>query len=387
MSAPPTSSSKFKLPRRSDILTALTSIFFTLLLLEVGMQVWYHQFASVEQLQKYGLYDQVPSRNWQMQRHHYLNYALNPDYRVDLIRHNALGYRGRDINIEKPDSVFRIVCLGGSTTYSVYIRDDQKAYPFLVEKNLKEKYGHRNLQIINAGVPGYNSWESLINLQFRVLDLQPDMIIIYHGTNDVHPRLIPTQYYQGDNAGRRKQWEYPEISIYDRSALLRFLRRHMGITSQVGLETMITPTFEEGPVENFQTKEMLEQNPPIYFERNLRNMIAIAQANGIIPMLATWAYSPQKGDYASTEHYIQGFQEGNAIILKLGQELGVPVFDFASVMPQDANYWQDGRHVNYDGVALKATLFSDFIHRNGLIRADSSAIKQTTLSAPSTSNK
>ena len=360
-------SSKFKLPSRSDLFTALASTFFTLLLLEIGMQIWYRHFASQEQLQKYGLYEEVPPKAWQMQPHHYLNYALNPDYKTDLTKHNSFGFRGAEIQLEKPDSLFRIVCLGGSTTYSAYIGDDNKAYPFLVEQKLKLQYDYKNIEVINAGVPGYNSWESLINLQFKVLDLNPDMIIVYHGTNDVHPRFIPPQYYRGDNSGRRKQWEYPQISIYDRSALLRFLRRHMGITTQVGLETMITPVFKEGPVDQFTNTKTLEQNPPIYFERNLRNMVAIAEAHGVKAVLATWAYTPLKGDYASTSHYIKGFQEGNELIKTLGIELDIPVYDFAAEMPQDLEYWEDGRHVSYKGVDLKAELFAKFIHENQFI--------------------
>lgn len=361
------SSSKFNLPSRSDLFTALASTLFTLLLLEIGMQVWYHYFASQEQLQKYGLYEQVPSKAWQMQPHHYLNYALNPNYKKNLTKHNSLGFRGAEIQLDKPDSLYRIVCLGGSTTYSAYIGDDNKAYPYLMEQKLKQQYDYKNIEVINAGVPGYNSWESLINLQFRVLDLNPDMIIVYHGTNDVHPRLIPEQYYRGDNSGRRKQWEYPKISIYDRSALLRFLRRHMGITTQVGLETMITPVFAEGPVDQFKNTKTLEQNPPIYFERNLRNMVAIAEAHGVKVVLATWAYTPHKGDYASTPHYIKGFQEGNELLKTLGIELDIPVYDFAAEMPQDLEYWEDGRHVSYKGVELKAELFAKYIYENQFI--------------------
>jgi hypothetical protein len=46
---------------------------------------------------------------------------------------------------------------------------------------------------------------------------------------------------------------------------------------------------------------------------------------------------------------------------------GIPLFDFASVMPQDAVYWADGRHVNEAGALIKARLFAEFIHAQGLV--------------------
>ena len=39
-------------------------------------------------------------------------------------------------------------------------------------------------EVINAGIPGWTTAESLINLHFRVLELSPDMVIICHAVND-----------------------------------------------------------------------------------------------------------------------------------------------------------------------------------------------------------
>jgi hypothetical protein len=45
----------------------------------------------------------------------------------------------------------------------------------------------------------------------------------------------------------------------------------------------------------------------------------------------------------------------------------IPLFDFADIMPQDAAYWADGRHVNEAGALIKAQLFAEFIHTQGLV--------------------
>jgi len=84
----------------------------------------------------------------------------------------------------KPAGQFRIVCLGGSTTYTSDVKDYRDSYPYLLEKYLKAQ-GYNDVTVVNAGAGSWSSWESLINFQFRVLDLDPDLIIVYHGINDI----------------------------------------------------------------------------------------------------------------------------------------------------------------------------------------------------------
>ena len=244
-----------------------------------------------------------------------------------------------------------------------------------MEKLLTEEYGYQNVEVINAGVPGYNSWEILINLEFRVLDLDPDLVIIYEGTNDVHARLVEPSAYRGDNSGRRQPWHLPPVPPWEHSALLRIMSRMMNFTRQVSVDDFASsPTFLSWPFEyrldedGADPKDILEKNPPIYFQRNLEKMFAIAKENGIEILFSTWAYSPYLNDYASKDYYQQGFQENNDIVKKVANGHHVPLFDFAAVMPQDARYWADGRHVNEAGALEKATLFAEFIHTHGLIK-------------------
>ena len=135
-----------------------------------------------------------------------------------------------------------------------------------------------------------------------------------------------------------------------------------------------SPTFMSWPFEyrldedGADPAKILEQNPPIYFQRNLENMIAIAKEHGIEVLFATWAYSPYLNDYASKDYYQQGFQENNAVVKEVANRHHIPLFDFAEVMPQDAKYWADGRHVNEAGALEKARLFAEYIHTMGLIK-------------------
>jgi lysophospholipase L1-like esterase len=363
-----------KFPRKTELLLPVFSILFTFFLLEIGARLWLNYVATPDQYDRFVLFTTIDPEEFAWTPHPYLVYYPTPNYIKGQTSHNSLGYRNDEISLEKPGNVYRIVALGGSSTYDVRIEDNQKTFTAQLEKLLKEQYGYENVEVINAGVPGYNSWEILVNLEFRVLDLDPDLVIIYEGTNDVHARMVEPSSYRGDDSGRRQPWHVPPVPLWEHSTFLRILSRMMNLTRQVSVDDFTSsPTFFSWPYEyrlserEISPAEILEKNPPIYFSRNLENMIAISEKHNIDVLFVTWAYSPYLDDYASKAYYQKGFQENNEVVKEVAYRHHVPLFDFAAVMPQDARYWADGRHVNEAGALVKATLFAEFIHSQGWI--------------------
>jgi hypothetical protein len=201
----------------------IASVLFTLLMLEIALRIYLTVFGTQNQKILY-LYNrqQIESIGERFEGAAYLNFMLSPVRE----EHNSLGYRGAEITIPKPDDVFRIVAIGGSTTYGEFIEENDLTYPAQLEYVLREDYGYENVEVINAGVPAYTSWESLVSLQFRVLDLDPDLIIIYDGVNDINPRLTNPATYNGRNAPRG-YWTGDDASI-PFSALYRFVLVRLG---------------------------------------------------------------------------------------------------------------------------------------------------------------
>ena len=362
-------------PRKTELILPVFSIFLTLFLLEIGARLWLNFLATPEQYDRYVLFTSIDPKDFAFTPHPYLSYYPTPNYQKGLTSHNSLGYRNDEFPLEKPSGVYRIVALGGSSTYDVSIKDNAHTFTAQLERLLKEDYGYQNVQVINAGVPGYNSWEILVNLEFRVLDLDPDLVIIYENTNDVHARMVEPSAYRGDDLGRRQAWQVPPVALWEHSALLRIVSRMMNMSRQVSIDDFVSsPTYVSWPFEyrliedNLDPGEILKENPPIYFRRNLEIMCAIAKEHGVTILLTTWAYSPYMNDYASQDYYQRGFQENNDVVKEVANRHHIPLFDFAEVMPQDAKYWADGRHANEAGALLKATLFAEFIHSQGWIK-------------------
>lgn len=96
---------------------------------------------------------------------------------------NSLGFRGREITIEKGDA-FRIVALGESTTWGATLSADDQPWPQKLEHLVRD---HRHLscpiEVVNAGVPSITLAENIVRLERSILALKPDIIVSYHGYN------------------------------------------------------------------------------------------------------------------------------------------------------------------------------------------------------------
>jgi lysophospholipase L1-like esterase len=97
---------------------------------------------------------------------------------------NSKGFAGAEFSTEKREGTFRIVCMGNSSTFGWGVPPDS-CYPRLLEGILQERIGHE-VEVINAGVPGYTSVQGLGMLERDVSDLSPDLITLAFGANDCH---------------------------------------------------------------------------------------------------------------------------------------------------------------------------------------------------------
>lgn len=321
--------------------------------------------------------------------HRYLGFYLTPNYVNGKNRHNALGYRGDEITMPKPEGEYRIVCIGGSTTYTSAVEDYHQSYPDVLEAQLKQR-GYQNVNVINAGVPGWSSWESLINFQFRILDIEPDMIVVYHGLNDIHARMVwPPEAYVGDNSGRSIPAATSVFmpSILEYSTLIRIFMVRLGLTRpHVDINRTIDRQadtyfanefhyqvkrnlYPSGIFKKVTAAQMLATNKPRFFKRNMENLVSLAQMHGVKTVLATFAFSrlfPREAR-ASSEEYLRAYSEHNDILKDIAEHSNAELFDFADVFPEDKKYYDDGRHVTVEGAALKGKMFADFLVNRLLI--------------------
>ncbi len=362
------------------------------ILVEVSARLFLRYLATPEQVTWCASIPQALDRPESVPKfspHRYLGYVPTQGYRRGPNQHNSLGFRGEEIGRDKPESVFRIVCLGGSTVYSGGVDDFHDSYPRALQTQLNER-GFASAQVINAGVPGYGTLETLINFQSRTLDLAPDLIIVYHGFNDIHPRLVwPPEAFRGDNSGHNGlSWSGRSPSIWEHSTLVRMLMLRFGLTEpQTSLRRAFGAPLETSrafdfwvqmrdgryPVGVFQTtsaSQMLTQNGAEYFERNLTSLVEVAAANEVAVVLTTFAYAPSfvHETRLATPEYQRAIGQQNTVLKSLGSNsTAATLLDMAELMPDDGQYFVDGYHFNAAGNELRARHTADHLLDNGLL--------------------
>jgi lysophospholipase L1-like esterase len=119
-------------------------------------------------------------------RHERLRFALVRDYDYyQWVHVNRWGFRGPDFPKAKPPNATRVMVVGASTVFDAAVRDDSAAWPARLERHLACLIPDQQIQVINAGVPGYVMLDNLIRLQTELYEFQPDLLILYQAHNDL----------------------------------------------------------------------------------------------------------------------------------------------------------------------------------------------------------
>lgn len=95
---------------------------------------------------------------------------------------NNYGFRDDDVVSPKPDGVFRIVCVGASTTEEG--PRNSLTYPNILERRLRKHFNTDRIEVLNCGISGLNVMKERMRLA-DYLALEPDLLIIYEGVNDI----------------------------------------------------------------------------------------------------------------------------------------------------------------------------------------------------------
>ncbi len=299
------------------------------------------------------------------------------------IQINSAGFRGPDFAAEKPEDGFRIVCLGGSSTFGFYDRDAY-TYPAILQRLFSERSRSvsramstnasaqgKQVEVLNAGIPHAKSENLLAMLRGELLGYKPDLITIYTGYNDA-------MFVKDANAIQR-------LSRWMHSHLATYVALKNAITALGGpeLRSRWAKHAETSPED---VRHQIEMHGADY-ESNLASIIKLAERNGFSVVLIK-----QPIDVLSEESELGsgslGYREKTAAIRarldaggsvrgdemshlvhstlmetleRLGREHNLPVVDFISVVDQHPEFFASYVHLTEEANARLAELLFEVL--------------------------
>ena len=263
----------------------------------------------------------------------------------------------QEVKVPKPVDVFRILCLGGSTTRGQQLKD----YPGSLQKMLSKKYPKRRIEVINAGKYFYNTQHSLIQYLFYLKDLDPDLIILFHGVNDLITSFTMPPF---SSSPFRKDYGH----FYGPLAYLRYPRAFEEFLLKFFYADLRKPKLKPASFSDFKSQHS--------FRRNLETIIKITKSEGIALILSNQAhlysdkndsdpnflafqrhYLTDDGYYADEKSWYQGMELFNEITRETTAEFSIPFVDQAAAFKGKRELFRESIHMTSEGTELKARLF------------------------------
>jgi|TARA_B110000467_G_C18318842_1_gene483591 hypothetical protein len=300
---------------------------------------------------------------------------LRSDYKPNIFnpKVNQYGYRiGGKNNTE---NIFKIMCIGGSTTWGSTVHDSLESYPAQLKKYLTDK-GY-NIDIVNAGVPYHTSLDALMRFITKGIYYKPDMVLIHTGGNDVGPLNSPYDYKpdyshwrdsgtSDENKLFKKYWTNIPISSF-RLILIYYFKPGNG--DKTSFQTSFTK-------EELLAKTPVNKTRTIGLENYFSTIIAILKHNKIIPVTILFNSKQSRKTSQANEffekHEIKYAKERrdksielhNSIMDSISFLNSVKVIEFNKFEPSLESCWVDCNHLDSIGIKEKAEYIGQFLVNN-----------------------
>jgi hypothetical protein len=286
----------------------------------------------------------------------------NKQGKIIKITHNSLGFRGQEVNLSKKENIKRVVALGGSSTYCAGISNDE-TWPYILGNKLGPEW-----EVLNLGVPGYNSVENLIQTALQIEELSPDIAVYYEGWNDMHTIYV-----------KNLKSDYSGFHVFSQYGILRLNDLKIGNQSAAiyYLHNFLLKVFTQQEHKKITSTENAFSANPDYrslslYGRNLHSIITLCKQFNITPVMVPqvcnydilisdkpnpYAWTPflKEKDFKYVMRFYNDKMKEVASQEKVGFVNGVLEINF---FPSD---FVDKVHFSYSGNDKFATILADFI--------------------------
>ena len=283
---------------------------------------------------------------------------------------NEKGYRGNNFTVKKPEGAIRIIFYGGSSVFDLWVPEG-KDWPHRVEEILRQR-GFPEAEVINAGIPGYTSSDSLGSLFAEGHIFSPDYVILYNAWNDI-------KYFRSDKPLLRHSRPYHDLEdprVNYQGRVDRFLCEHSQLYVRLRHRYLkwrwrIGP---EGTIQREKRFSKINELGPRQYELNINMFVDLARNIGAEPILMTQARlvdrenTPDQRkrifyDYQLLTHQALcgAFEKTDEIIYRIAKEKGVFPIDASKYLSGRDELFRDHTHLTDKGSEEIADLTAEYL--------------------------
>lgn len=320
----------------------------------------------------------------------YLLYVPAPGYAPGGVRvHNAHGYPGKIVPLERKPGTVRILCLGGSTTYGWGLGPGEAAYPAALETALRQSLpaGFDDVEVINGGIPWGTTAENLTHYHFKFHYYRPDIVVLNVGGNDSDPVLTP--HYHPDYSHWRRPLQLPTpLSRVGRALVRSRLAALFVVPLLHGTHPAADPLVVEGgkiPDAPWYDRSPRTGEIPPYpenemaFVHNLDSLVDEIERDGAKVLLVPFRPAPPgHRSYRKEILAVMAWEEKHLRELAQARNLAFAPFPAETISIEN---WIDSCHYNERGNRQKAEYLAPFVRdlfprRERVARASPQATKR-----------
>ena len=270
------------------------------------------------------------------------------DYPPPFVRPDGKAYfRHRDTPtpIEKPRNTIRIIHVGGSTTANERaFAVNQIDVPRAMETKLAEGFEQVSFEVLNAGGMAYSTVQSLINLQFRLVEFNPDIVILMQNVNDSSVNSFK-EGATSDYSNKYMQPYYLSPALQGTLSFVGFLTQSRLLT-RMGLPQALADKMGDVHVGNDHEYGLH------LFKRNLRLIAGVCRLHDIELVLLSQPHTMERSPYMREETFLAYDQA----ISDVAEEQGVHFIDMFSKFGHDDRYFFDRYHYTPEGIERFASI-------------------------------
>ena len=242
---------------------------------------------------------------------------------------NSLGFISTpELVMDKPPGTTRIVFLGGSSTAGTgNSLPDEATWPWRVTEILRRRFPAERIEFLNGALGGYTSFESYGRLWSRIRFFSPDIIVVYHGWNEMYYfnrdddiarwRMLPDGDWSFDRTARPVRTYDPRWIDHPirRSQVLTRLRLRLSEpqSGEAGASLPLADDYDRRGLEIWRTNLRLLRETARLLGAEL---FVAKQATLIVPGLAAQERARVRYDYHGFDHeaHLDAFRRLYAII-------------------------------------------------------------------------